>query len=557
MTANAYYNTNQNPLPNNTSPYSQDNFHCAKIQVSPGEKYRIFGKGGAYALRMYGIGDSNNAQLALADNNLDASRGYDITIPADGAMMVINFKNYDSSTDKLQKYVEVDGVLEDVKVLSDEVVRQGQEIDNLDDPVYSDPLQGVTFPDSTPTSIREAITKVWLSASYKENVDKVVANAPILYLTYISNATGNYRPLVMFNLPNAASVDDQVFSGYLNSQSTPRNVKEVFACQIRNPYKTDWGISDWDTKIYIEIDWSKVSGTNYLAIELDVAKMNKKETNLVHLSDIESTLVQNSLTGKNIVCFGDSITELADTQGWRYSDYIAGFSNANVINVGIGGSQLRQRAEPVDTPTSSGLAYAALDVVNMVDASVRQDFTKQVAAAEYLRDHESDDNTAIVARLQAIDWSKVDIVTFFAGTNDWYGGGNAGESGSVSKSTTLGAINYIIQNLLPTYPHVKIFWFTPVVRYVSYSGGSGTPANFGDNYVANGNTLKQFSELIKTEVELSHIPVCDLYNTLGWNMWNFKNYFTDNDGTHPRKPAGMQGIAARMFAFILSHKNSL
>ena len=57
----------------------------------------------------------------------------------------------------------------------------------------------------------------------------------------------------------------------------------------------------------------------------------------------------------------------------------------------------------------------ALDMVNLVKACCTGDFTKQEAGAQYLKQYVSDDNTAIVARAKAIDWSKVDVVTILGG----------------------------------------------------------------------------------------------------------------------------------------------
>ena len=54
--------------------------------------------------------------------------------------------------------------------------------------------------------------------------------------------------------------------------------------------------------------------------------------------------------------------------------------------------------------------------------------------------------------------------------------------------------------------------------------------------------------MIQTEVASHHIPICDMYNTLGWNMYNFSNYFKDTDGTHPYK--GYMSIARKFKGFI-------
>lgn len=232
------------------------------------------------------------------------------------------------------------------------------------------------------------------------------------------------------------------------------------------------------------------------------------------------------------------------------------FSGANFINCGIGGSQLRQRLSPVSNPASNSEAYAALDIINMVKASCEQDFTKQIAANTYLIANASDDNTKQITALQNIDWSNVDGVIIFAGTNDWLTSNRIGVTGSNDINYTLGAINEMIRLLLTTYPHLKIYWFTPIVRWLDYNEttGSGTDAQWSDVYSVTGNgTLKEFSAKIQNEVVLNHIPVCDMYNSLGWNKYNFKNYFTGSDGTHPRTYNGVTYLAKKILQFILTN----
>jgi lysophospholipase L1-like esterase len=273
----------------------------------------------------------------------------------------------------------------------------------------------------------------------------------------------------------------------------------------------------------------------------------------------ETQNLDKYLSGKTIVCFGDSLTEFKDNDGLGYCDYINLISGANIINVGCGGAQIRQRIIPVLNPTSSNEGYAGMDLVNIVRASANVPFDdthtyRDVVynAAQYIETTIGDDNTLIIERLLAINWNKVDAVTFLCGTNDWFNGGNTrGVSGSTDENTTLGAINVIIQTLLTAYPHLSIYWFTPTVRWAS-NIVNRNDANWCDTIVYNGYSLKQLSEAIKNEVELQHLPVCDLYNTLGWNKFNFSQYFIDTDGTHPIK--GYRQIAEKIVSFIIANR---
>lgn len=256
--------------------------------------------------------------------------------------------------------------------------------------------------------------------------------------------------------------------------------------------------------------------------------------------------------GKTIVCIGDSITEFKDSNSKRYSDYIAELTGANVINIGIGGTQFKQRTIPVVNPTSQWEAYAALDIINMIKAACEQDFEKQINAAEYLKS--IDNNISIINTFQTIDWSSVSAVTIMAGTNDWNGGEYWGTVDSTSINYTYGAIKEIIKMLMTTYPHLSVYWFTPTVRWLTDNEGVRTDETFSDNFKRNNMSLREFSATIEELVKKYHIPVCDMYNTLGWNQYNFDQYFTSTDGTHPTKGRGMEMIAKKICSFIDSNR---
>ena len=263
-------------------------------------------------------------------------------------------------------------------------------------------------------------------------------------------------------------------------------------------------------------------------------------------------LERKELYGKKIVCFGDSITEFCYYDK-RYSDWIADVTGANVINVGIGGTQIRQRATPTSSPSNALEAYAGLDIVNLIKAVVNKDFTIQITCADWIKENTSDDNTATIERLASLDFNTVDAVTILAGVNDFKGGQELGETGSNSEGKTLGAINIIISMLLNAYPHIKLYWITPTVWYAENSLAERTDENWSDNYKnGEGITMPEFVDAIIKEVRNWHIPICDLYWSLGWNKANFKNYFLDTDGVHPYK--GFDAIGKKIAAFLIANK---
>lgn len=273
---------------------------------------------------------------------------------------------------------------------------------------------------------------------------------------------------------------------------------------------------------------------------------------------VDELQANQSWKGRTIVCFGDSLTEFKDIDnGKAYADYIHDITGAEVYNIGIGGSQYRQRMTPVANPTTSSEAYAALDMFNVVKACCEQEFSKQIAATNYLTANNLDRNDEIIARMQTIDWSKVDIVTFYGGGNDW---NNASESwGEPSKdnddiNTTYGAINEIVRILLTAYPHLRIYWFSPSVSWQTDSTGQRTDATWSDNLKKNGTTKEEFAEIVMRVVKAHHLPICDMYNTLGWNQLNFSQFFTDTDGSHPRKGEGTLQTAKKIIAFINANR---
>lgn len=430
------------------------------------------------------------------------------------------------------------------------------EIDN--NIVIGNGNKGLTFPTDVPDNVRNAIMRVWIGCQTAGNIEKMLENleSPLFYIYTINNIPAAYAPYIGISHVNTS--DDQSFTWYLTSQTQPRTGIEVIGAMMSTALVNQLGLTGSRPYIYMEIDWDIFGASVRYSpkIQINLSQINRFSIPPVKLNDIGNSLSFNSLYGKNIVCFGDSLTEMLDTTyGLHYSDYLASFTGANVINVGIGGSQLRQRTTPVDNPANNNQAYAALDVVNMVKSACEQSFTKQENAAEYLKDYASDDNTAIVERLKNIDWTKIDAVTVFAGTNDWFGSGSRmGTSGSKDINYTLGAINTIVESILTTYPNVKIYWFTPIVRYTGNLSQTIDPTLWGDNETGTDNlTLKEFAASVVAELVLNHIPVCDMYNSLGWNLYNMTNYFQDTDGTHPRKFEGVTMLAKRIAGFILSN----
>ena len=469
-----YYNTSLSDgyMKENPSNYANSGYYCAKMQVSEGNTYRLYGLGGSGATRLFAFADENLFRISRSDNNIDAREGgIELVVPRGAAWLYINFKNYDEASDKLTTQATIVGL--------------------------------------------------------KDRV---------------------------------ASLENAV------------------------PY----------------------------------------------------------LLGKNVVCFGDSLTANKDSNGKSWTDYAAEYVGANFINVAVGGAHLKFRvnieifnsahsykkqtdyvyrrdsdgimrcyqciathsgewdASHFSLSTNSNM-YAGLDISSLITQSCTGDFSIATAASECIQNQFGSDFSALITKLQSIDWEKVDAIVVWGGTNDFNSTDTKryGVIGEIDKSTTFGAINYIAETFCSTYKSIPLYYISLIPHWTDFKNGVGSPDKWGDVeykypifdaaktyavndkvvYVTNGiarvyqctavhsgewiesdfkdigpaYTFKDFSALLCQEFESNHIPYKDLYNTLSWNKYNFAEYYPNNDGTHPMK--GLKKISHAIASFINSCVN--
>lgn len=302
---------------------------------------------------------------------------------------------------------------------------------------------------------------------------------------------------------------------------------------------------------YNQLLFFKAGYTQTYAIDVELIQYNINSFNY-KINEVERK-IEKPYKDVKIICFGDSITQFT-YNGKGYPDYLGEISEATVVKGAIGGTRYSLRGEPTATPASNAQAWRALDISYLVHAWCTNDWSIVDPCVQYLHDNDNRDYAPIITALKNNPISTADVVTIMAGTNDFSSEASLGTSGSTDKETVFGAINSIIQEILTTNPKIKLFMFSPTVRWYDYSGvATSDPDKFSDVIVRGGMTLKEFSAAVVGEIEKSHIPVCDMYNTLGWNKWNFSNYFLDTDGTHPYK--GFENIANRFYAFLTALRN--
>ena len=189
------------------------------------------------------------------------------------------------------------------------------------------------------------------------------------------------------------------------------------------------------------------------------------------------------------------------------------------------------------------------DPQKLADAIATGDWTAQ---DEALNGENIPGNFATtLARLKAIDFSEVDIITISYGTNDFAGGlGLGGES----KYFTDWALDYSIKTILSEYPNVRIFVCLPIYRvWLTEQYAFDEDSNTKEVTTWTGGDVKHkltdFVEAERTVCKANQIPVIDNYYDLGVNKWNWLTYYPSNDGTHP-KIEGRKLIAKHIASVI-------
>lgn len=480
--------------------------------VKEGEVYHLKGRGNKYAYKGYFVTNADNVVIQIIDGNVEYD--LDLIIGEGAKHLFVNCVNYNE---------DVDGVWK-VKA----------------------------------KSLKDMVLQMQSEGSDKTIVDTIDMSSKIV-VGYAYNLGGN-----SVGQKYTSNPDTSATSAYARTAVNPNSKYEIrgkgsqysfrfYAFLDANLTILELSTEEYDTRndalVLTPPSSAAVLIVNYTNYDASLDSLIRKDS--YNVAD-SIKLIYKPLNGTNIVCFGDSITQFSSNR-MRYSDYLEE-NGANVVNVGIGGTQIRQRATPSASPTSVEQAYGGLDMASLVSCVANNDYAIAEASAAYVQNNSTPQYNPqeVIERLKAIDWSKVNIVTILGGTNDWNNGKNLGEATDESVSSTLGALNYIIKSLLTAHPHIKVYCFTPLVRYVASSlaeRNDGTWAGNMEN--SEGKTLLDYVDAIKHVAENNCIPVCDMYRTLGWNKWNFSQYFNDSDGVHPYN--GFKQIADRMQSFILSN----
>lgn len=278
-------------------------------------------------------------------------------------------------------------------------------------------------------------------------------------------------------------------------------------------------------------------------IDYDAAKTFITFTPQVFASipEIINTVIPSNkpLYGKNIVCFGDSITG-NPIDPYDYPYHLQELSGATVLNAGFGGTNMS------NTDNRAALSFSSLiHCIATNNWTVPEGSGISITSATVSGNQWS--NTGVnyvpdrINAIKSIDWSEVDYIVVFFGTNDW--NDNIPLDNNNDKyddSTYLGAFRKAVEELWTVYPNIKILPITPVYRwFTSTTDSDNTPKAISGLY------LYQYAEALKQVSKEYHLHCLDFYYESGINRANRDNYFYSNDGTHPNADT-MADFAAKI-----------
>lgn len=265
-----------------------------------------------------------------------------------------------------------------------------------------------------------------------------------------------------------------------------------------------------DNASYIRISLSKSSLDTYMITTGEKVPskivpygINFKNENSITRQLKNNTLALNQLLvdmkviskwkNKKWCVVGDSITEVNSTSNTKYHDIIKNKIGCTVYNQGKSG-------------TGYAVSYSG--------------------------------GKAIVDRINDIPEDS-DLITIFAGTNDW--GRNLTTLGTFSdttKDTFYGALKLSIEAIINNFPTKRIGIITPIPR-----------SNYRNTNKA-GENLQQYRDAIIKVCEYYSIPCLDLYKDSGFYPTNatFKTTYIP-DGLHPND-AGHEILAEKIEKWI-------
>ena len=253
----------------------------------------------------------------------------------------------------------------------------------------------------------------------------------------------------------------------------------------------------------------------------------------VYAQAVEGDTPEGPLAGMTCVCFGDSITGNYAAP-FDYPSFIARKTGMEVINAGFGGCRMAQHP---------GDGYSAFSMYSIADSIASGDWSVQDVGIGKVNISNA---TEHLESLKAVDWSAVDYITIFYGTNDFTGGVPIGEDdNSLATTQYKGALRYSIEKILTAYPKIRIVLLTPIYRFWTEDG----TVTDSDSREVSGLKLTDYVKAVTDVADEYKLPVFNLYNSLGINKINRTTFLSD--GVHPSE-SGRERIAESIAARLSS-----
>lgn len=208
-----------------------------------------------------------------------------------------------------------------------------------------------------------------------------------------------------------------------------------------------------------------------------------------------------------------------------------------------------------ETFKTTYIAYKNLDIPQMVHGLTTGDWRCQKLAAQYLQDNSIVGFVDKISALESLNVTDLDIVTIAGGTNN-YANTDFGDINS-NYTKVAGGMKEIINMLLSAKKDLKVCFFTPIPRYFGNDISNWDDSKWGGVYevyvndsLIRGNAMPMLIEAITNTAKQMCIPVYDMYYSMGWNKWNFSQFFNNSDGTHPSK--GLKWMGDKMTKYLLN-----
>lgn len=226
---------------------------------------------------------------------------------------------------------------------------------------------------------------------------------------------------------------------------------------------------------------------------------------------IENIATPKKLEGKNIVMFGDSITDLGN-----YPESVREHTGANIIKAGFSGCRMSEH-------TGNSLLNN-MSMQKLSEFIKANDFSQLVTAAQQYYENGGRDHRGTAERLSNTNWNNVDIITVLFGTNDFTNQAPLGNNSDMTGTTFKGAINKTIKNINETLPHVRIIFITPIFMSRMYTTDGENSDDFPNK---DGVYFKEYVNAIKDLGENNHVPVLHLNALSGINKYNSDTFLSD------------------------------